>query len=106
MIMEKSSVGPPRAVNPGKSSTDTLPVIFLLSVWVYILLFVFLGPEMTQEERDEENAVAQELERMRAEGISLAEIGASRAKGVSGFPDVAHKEKADEKDVVRYIEEA
>ena len=35
---------------------------------------------MTQQERDEEAAAAFEYERMRAQGISLAEIGAGKVK--------------------------
>ncbi|KAK4542483.1 hypothetical protein LTR36_006735 [Oleoguttula mirabilis] len=54
--------------------------IFLGAVWAYILLFVFLGPEMTQEERNEEAIVAQEFEEMRARGVSLTEIGTGRAR--------------------------
>ena len=49
-------------------------------MWCYILVFVFLGPEMTQSERDEEAAAAFEYERLRAQGISLAEIGAGKVK--------------------------
>jgi SHS family lactate transporter-like MFS transporter len=54
--------------------------IFLGAVWVYILVFIFLGPEMTQSERDEEAAASFEYERLRAEGVSLAEIGAGKVK--------------------------
>lgn len=51
-------------------------------MWAYILLFSFVGPEMSQAERDEEAAAVLEYERMRAQGVSLAEIGAGRAKGI------------------------
>ena len=44
------------------------------------MLFVFLGPEMTQSERDEEATVVLEYEHMRAQGVSLQEIGAGRVK--------------------------
>lgn len=44
------------------------------------MVFVFLGPEMTQSERNEEAAAAFEYERLRAQGVSLAEIGAGRIK--------------------------
>ncbi|TKA25313.1 hypothetical protein B0A50_06217 [Salinomyces thailandicus] len=54
--------------------------IFLGAVWVYILLFVFLGPEMTQEERHEEAAATREFEELRAQGVSLQEIGMQRAR--------------------------
>jgi SHS family lactate transporter-like MFS transporter len=58
----------------------TVSGIFLGAVWVYILVFQFLGPEMTQEERDEEAATVLEYESLRAQGISLADIGAGRVK--------------------------
>lgn len=58
--------------------------IFLGAVWAYILLFTFVGPEMSQGERDEEAEAVLEYERMRAQGVSLAEIGAGRAKGMGG----------------------
>ncbi|KAK5109127.1 hypothetical protein LTR62_007489 [Meristemomyces frigidus] len=54
--------------------------IFAGAVWIYILIFVFLGPEMSQEERNEEAAKTTEFEELRAQGVSLAEIGAGRAK--------------------------
>lgn len=54
--------------------------IFLGAVWVYILLFVFLGPEMTQAERNEEAEAVLEYERLRAQGVSLVDIGAGRVK--------------------------
>lgn len=73
---------------------------------MYILLFVFLGPEMSQEERNEENALAQEYERMRAEGVSLKEIGAGRAKGMEIGSAAAPSQKADEKDAIRHVEQA
>lgn len=37
---------------------------------------------MSQGERDEEAAAVLEYENMRAQGVSLAEIGAGRAKGI------------------------
>ncbi|KAK4561449.1 hypothetical protein LTR86_004767 [Recurvomyces mirabilis] len=65
--------------------------IFAGAVWAYIFLFVFLGPEMTQEERNEEAALTVEFEHMRAQGVSLAEIGVSRVKAVEA-PAAAEKE--------------
>ncbi|KAI0192216.1 carboxylic acid transporter [Xylaria flabelliformis] len=54
--------------------------IFMGAVWVYMLIFLFFGPEMTQEERAEYGAAADQIEKMRKDGVSLAEIGAGRAK--------------------------
>lgn len=48
---------------------------------VFIFVFVLVGPEMTQDERAEEAEQAMEFERLRAQGVSLREIGISRAKG-------------------------
>ncbi|KXT03684.1 hypothetical protein AC578_5169 [Pseudocercospora eumusae] len=59
--------------------------IFLGAVWAYILLFVFVGPEMSQEERDEEALLVLEFEEMRARGVSLQEIGRSRTKEEGGI---------------------
>lgn len=49
-------------------------------MWVYILLFLFVGPEMKQDERNEEAKAVLEYEEMRSRGVSLKEIGAARAK--------------------------
>lgn len=54
--------------------------IFMGAVWVFLLVLLFLGPEMSQEERDEEEAAARELERLRREGKTLEEIGRERAE--------------------------
>ncbi|KAJ5115999.1 hypothetical protein N7456_000347 [Penicillium angulare] len=55
--------------------------IFMGAVWAFIFIFLLLGPEMPQEERDEEAEAAMLLERLRAEGLSLAEIGQRSALG-------------------------
>jgi MFS transporter, SHS family, lactate transporter len=54
--------------------------IFMGAVWVYQIIFLFFGPEMSEEERAEYAASANELEQMRKEGVSLADIGIARAK--------------------------
>ncbi|KAI3328083.1 carboxylic acid transporter [Xylariaceae sp. AK1471] len=54
--------------------------IFMAAVWVYMLIFLFFGPEMSQEERAEYGAAADHIEKMRKQGVSLAEIGAQSAK--------------------------
>lgn len=73
--------------------------IFAGAVWAYILLFVFLGPEMTQEERDEEAALTNEFEQMRAQGVSLAEIGAGRVKKVD-----SNEEDVEAKPATEFVE--
>lgn len=54
--------------------------IFMGAVWVYDLVFLFIGPEMTEQERAEFAAQTDEYERLRKAGVSLAEIGAEKAK--------------------------
>lgn len=57
--------------------------IFMGAVWVYDFIFLFLGPEMSEEERAEYAASANEFERLRKSGVNLADIGAERAKAVN-----------------------
>jgi len=54
--------------------------IFMGAVWAYQLLFLFLGPEMSEEERAEYAYHANELERQRKAGHSLKDIGVERVK--------------------------
>ena len=75
--------------------------IFLGAVWAYIFFFVFFGPEMTQDERNEEAQVVLSLEDQRRAGVSLQEIGASRAKYhmdsklvIAGETEFIEREKA------------
>ena len=49
------------------------------AVWAYMLFWLLLGLEMTQEEREEQRVEAQEYERERISGRSSKEIGARRA---------------------------
>lgn len=72
--------------------------IFMGAVWAFIFFFVFWGPEMSQEERDEEAEASYELERLRLEGVSLTQIGEKNAtkrierEGVDDEKVVADKE--------------
>jgi len=61
--------------------------IFMGAVWAYMLFFLFLGPEMTQEERDEMSEEAKEFEDLRRQGMSLTEIGRQRARTGKGLSD-------------------
>ncbi|KJF60922.1 sialate:H+ symporter (SHS) family MFS transporter [Coccidioides immitis RS] len=78
--------------------------IFMGAVFVFIFVFIILGPEMSQEERDEEAEAARQLERMKMEGKTFAEIGEERAR-------LEHKlmrgemEEAGEKTEVQHIDE-
>ncbi|KAI6834678.1 sugar transporter family protein, partial [Hortaea werneckii] len=80
--------------------------IFCGAVWAYILFFLFVGPEMTQEERNEEAEQAKEYERMREQGISLREIGIARAKGVNATMEPGMSEPQEEKAAVELKENA
>ncbi|KAJ5573026.1 hypothetical protein N7450_010010 [Penicillium hetheringtonii] len=55
--------------------------IFMGAVWAFILFFLFWGPEMSEEERQEEAEAALRLEELRASGVSLAEIGEAQFRG-------------------------
>ncbi|KAH9884840.1 carboxylic acid transporter [Xylariomycetidae sp. FL2044] len=72
--------------------------IFMGAVWVYVLLFLFLGPEMSEEERAEYSTSANHLEALRKQGVSLTDIGVQRAKEAvqneeGALEDSAFKEK-------------
>jgi len=54
--------------------------IFLGSVWAYMLFFLFLGPEMTPEERAEMAEEAKEFENLRRIGTNFQEVGERRAR--------------------------
>jgi len=57
--------------------------IFMGAVWVYLLLFLFLGPEMSESERAEYGAAADEIEQLRKQGVSLSDIGVQKAKAAA-----------------------
>ena len=76
------------------------------AVWAYMLLFLFLGPEMEQDERNHEAALAMRYEELRARGVSLQEIGIARAKGIDVEHDqIGTREQDEEKAAVEYLEE-
>jgi SHS family lactate transporter-like MFS transporter len=72
--------------------------IFMGAVWAFILFFLFWGPEMSQEERDEEAEAALHLETLRAQGVSLAEIGQQQFRK-QGDPS-EHEEKPQTEHIV------
>jgi SHS family lactate transporter-like MFS transporter len=78
--------------------TDLLTsAIFMGAVWAYILFWVFFGPEMSQQEREEEALLAKQYEDLRKEGVSLQKIGAGRAKALGPGEQPGMNEKAEEK---------
>ncbi|KAK5123664.1 hypothetical protein LTR85_002300 [Meristemomyces frigidus] len=97
---------PPSRTGKARYDYGKVIGIFLGAVWAYILLFVFLGPEMTQEERNKEAIIAEEFEEMRARGVSLAEIGAGRARADEKMGVGEEVEHVEEKTAVGHIEEA
>lgn len=77
--------------------------IFMGVVWVYIPLWLLLGPEMTQEEREEQRVEAQEYERDRMSGMGSEEIGARRAEREMGGSGAVEESKGE--GAVEYIED-
>lgn len=47
------------------------------AVWAYDVIMLLIGPEMSQEERDDEAEAGLQLERLRKAGMSLSEVGAA-----------------------------
>lgn len=69
------------------------------------MLFVFLGPEMTERERMEYAESADELEMMRKQGVSLREIGEQRARAGEKGEEIQEEEKEKRGDVdVEHLE--
>lgn len=57
----------------------TVMGIFMGAVWVFLIIFLLLGPEMSQEERKEEEQSTRELFELQRDGKTMAEIGTDRA---------------------------
>ncbi|KAL1958884.1 hypothetical protein VTO42DRAFT_3437 [Malbranchea cinnamomea] len=53
--------------------------IFMGSVWVFLFILLLLGPEMSQEERMEEERATRELFELQRQGKTMAQIGTERA---------------------------
>lgn len=49
-------------------------------VWAWMIVFTFVGPEMTEQERAEEAEHARNLESMRKQGMSMRDIGEEMAR--------------------------
>ena len=76
------------------------------AAWAFIMFFVFWGPEMSQDEREEEAALARQYEEMRSQGLSLDEIGARRAKGLElgEQPDTNELAEMKAADTAKHVE--
>lgn len=68
---------PPSATEPNRFDYGKVIGIFMGAVWAFDVIMLLVGPEMSQEERDEEAADALQLERLRKAGMSLSEVGAA-----------------------------
>jgi SHS family lactate transporter-like MFS transporter len=72
---------PPSASGAQRYNYGKVIGIFMGAVWAYDFFWLFMGPEMTQAERDEEAEDAKRYEILKKEGMSLREIGSARARG-------------------------
>ncbi|KAI0407971.1 carboxylic acid transporter [Xylaria palmicola] len=71
---------PPTADGVERYDYGRVIAIFMGAVWGYMIICLFFGPEMSQEERAEYASATELIEDMRKEGVSLAKIGARKAK--------------------------
>ncbi len=69
---------PPTKTGVKRFDYGKVMAIFMGAVWAYQLLFLFLGPEMTERERMEFAEHADDLERLRKSGMNMREIGEER----------------------------
>ena len=81
------------------------------AAWAFIMFFVFWGPEMSLDEREEEAALARQYEEMRSQGLSLDEIGARRARRAKGLelgrqPDTNEMAEMKAADTAKHVERA
>lgn len=78
------------------------------AAWAFIMFFVLWGPESSQDEREEEAALARQYEEMRSQGLSLDEIGARRAKGLElrEQPDTNEMAEMKAADTAKHVERA
>ncbi|EON70026.1 hypothetical protein W97_09292 [Coniosporium apollinis CBS 100218] len=97
---------PPAADETKRFDYGKVIGIFMGTVWVYMLILLLLGPEMSLEERAERAQEAKEFEEMRRQGVSLTEIGRRRALGEKGMPngETEPKREEQEKQGVEYVE--
>jgi len=78
--------------------------IFMGAVWAFLLVFLFLGPEMSEDERREYGRVSDEIEEMRKQGVSLTEIGVQRAKAARGDNEAPREEYREKPADIEHVE--
>lgn len=74
---------PPKCTPDGCTSRfdyGRVIAIFMGAVWAWMILFMFLGPEMGEDERQEHAEHAENLEGLRKQGRSMKEIGEEMAR--------------------------
>ncbi|KFY91403.1 hypothetical protein V498_05487 [Pseudogymnoascus sp. VKM F-4517 (FW-2822)] len=89
---------PPSATEAHRFDYAKVIGIFMGAVWAYDAFVLFIGPEMSQEEREEEAEASLEFERLRRDGMSLAEVGARRGNGKLEM-EMAEKERVEDERV-------
>ena len=78
--------------------------IFMGAVWVFLLIFLLLGPEMSQEERLEEEMATRELFELQRQGKTMAEIGRDRAVLKRKVADGEEEEAAGSKEGAEHVD--
>ncbi|KFY22007.1 hypothetical protein V493_06922 [Pseudogymnoascus sp. VKM F-4281 (FW-2241)] len=66
---------PPSATESNRFDYGKVIMIFMGAVWALDVVLLFIGPEMSQEERDEETEAAIQLEKLRKSGMTPSEVG-------------------------------
>lgn len=90
---------PPAANGTKRFDYGKVIGIFMGAVWAYMLVFLLIGPEMTQEEREKMAQEAREFEDLRRQGVSLKEIGEQRARaGIDGPAGIEEKMEIDHRE--------
>lgn len=95
---------PPSATEASRFDYAKVIGIFMGAVWAYDAFVLFIGPEMSQEEREEEAEASLEFERLRRGGMSLAEVGARRGNGKLE-EEMAEKERVEDERVENAVAE-
>ncbi|KAL9115331.1 MAG: hypothetical protein Q9227_000652 [Pyrenula ochraceoflavens] len=91
---------PPAADGTKRFDYGRVIAIFMGGVWAYQLVFLFLGPEMSEQERMEFAAESEDLERLRRQGVAVSEYGRERgraAQKVLGEEESGGEGKVEEK---------
>lgn len=96
----QSTIGEKYPLTPGANGTKRFDYgkvigIFMGAVWAYILLFLLLGPEMSENQREEERMEAIAFEEERKSGGNLREMGIRKARQNVAVDIATEKQKAE-----------